>query len=313
MLLMLSGCDMVLFDPKGPIGQTQKDLLLVTTGLMLLVVVPVIVMIFAFAWKYRAKANAKYTPNWSHSHAIEVVVWVVPIIIILILAVITWRSTHALDPYKPLQSEVKPIEIQVIALNWKWMFVYPEQGIATVNEIAFPVGTPVNFRITSDSVMNSFFIPQLGSQIYAMAGMETKLHLQADHAGSYDGISANYSGNGFSGMKFKAIATTQEGFDAWVKKAQASSNDMTGANYALVATPSEAEPVAYYGKVQPALFEDIMNKYMPHTAMPAHGAGHGMPMPAPAVSAPSTVPPATTAAPMAPAMDHSRMQMEPAK
>lgn len=178
--MLLGGCNMEILSPKGDIGAQEKTLLFTATGLMLLVVIPVIIMILTFAWKYRASnTKADYQPKWAHSTAIEVVVWTVPCIIVAILAVITWRSTHALDPYKPLVSEHKPVTIEVVSLDWKWLFIYPEYDIATVNEIAFPVDVPVNFRITSASVMNSFFIPQLGSQIYSMAGMETKLHLNA--------------------------------------------------------------------------------------------------------------------------------------
>ncbi|WP_265449235.1 ubiquinol oxidase subunit II, partial [Aeromonas salmonicida] len=221
---LLTGCDMALMNPKGQIGLEQKSLILTALGLMLIVVIPVIIMAVVFARKYRASnTDAKYTPDWSHSNKIEAVVWTVPVIIVVILATITWKTSHELDPYKPLDSEVKPILVDVISLDWKWLFVYPELGIASVNELAFPVNTPVNFRVTSDTVMNSFFIPKLGGQIYAMAGMQTKLHLIANEAGKYDGISSSYSGAGFSGMKFKAIATQdQAGFDAWVAKVKQS-------------------------------------------------------------------------------------------
>ena len=206
--LLLSGCDSALLNPKGQIAMEQRSLILTAFGLMLIVVIPAILMAVVFAWKYRASnTNAKYSPNWSHSNKVEAVVWTVPILIILFLGVLTRKSTHALEPGKPIASDVKPVEIEVVALDWKWLFIYPEQGIATVNEIAFPKGTPVNFRITSNSVMNSFFIPTLGSQIYAMAGMQTKLHLIANEPGTFKGISSNFSGRGFSGMKFRAIAT----------------------------------------------------------------------------------------------------------
>lgn len=230
---------------------------------MLLVVIPVIIMILTFAWKYRASnTKADYQPKWAHSTAIEVVVWTVPCIIVAILAVITWRSTHALDPYKPLVSEHKPVTIEVVSLDWKWLFIYPEYDIATVNEIAFPVDVPVNFRITSASVMNSFFIPQLGSQIYSMAGMETKLHLNAREPGTYAGISANYSGAGFSGMRFKAIATSQEGFDNWVKEAKASGTALTPAVYQELTKRSEHNPVAKYASVPPSMFDYILGSTM---------------------------------------------------
>jgi len=214
--LMLSGCNTALMDPKGAIGLEQRTLILTAIGLMLIVVIPVIIMAFAFAWKYRASnTNAKYSPNWSHSNKIEAVVWTVPIIIIAILATITWKTTHELDPFKPIVSDQKTLTVEVVSLDWKWLFIYPEQGIATVNELVIPKDVPVQFKVTSDSVMNSFFIPQLGGQIYAMAGMQTQLHLIANEAGTYKGISSNFSGRGFSGMKFNTIATpTREDFDA---------------------------------------------------------------------------------------------------
>jgi cytochrome o ubiquinol oxidase subunit 2 len=184
--VMLSGCNMVLMNPKGAIGVEQRTLIITAIALMLIVVVPVIFMAFAFAWKYRASnKDAKYSPNWSHSNKIEAVVWTIPIIIIAILGTITWKTTHELDPFKPIVTDKKPMTIEVVSLDWKWLFIYPEQGIATVNELAFPKDVPVEFKITSNSVMNSFFIPQLGGQIYAMAGMQTKLHLIGNEAGKY--------------------------------------------------------------------------------------------------------------------------------
>ncbi|CUK19697.1 Ubiquinol oxidase subunit 2 precursor [Achromobacter sp. 2789STDY5608615] len=262
-VMLLGGCNMEILSPKGDIGAQEKTLLFTATGLMLIVVTPVIIMILTFAWKYRASnTKADYQPKWAHSTAIEVVVWTVPCIIVAILAVITWRSTHALDPYKPLVSEHKPVTIEVVSLDWKWLFIYPEYDIATVNEIAFPVDVPVNFRITSASVMNSFFIPQLGSQIYSMAGMETKLHLNAREPGTYAGISANYSGAGFSGMRFKAIATSQEGFDNWVKEAKASGASLTPAVYQELTKRSERNPVVKYASVPPSMFDYILGSTM---------------------------------------------------
>ncbi len=262
-VMLLGGCNMEILSPKGDIDAQEKTLLFTATGLMLIVVIPVIIMILTFAWKYRASnTKADYQPKWAHSTAIEVVVWTVPCIIVAILAVITWRSTHALDPYKPLVSEHKPVTIEVVSLDWKWLFIYPEYDIATVNEIAFPVDVPVNFRITSASVMNSFFIPQLGSQIYSMAGMETKLHLNAREPGTYAGISANYSGAGFSGMRFKAIATSQEGFDNWVKEAKASGSSLTPAVYQELTKRSERNPVVKYASVPPSMFDYILGSTM---------------------------------------------------
>jgi len=230
---------------------------------MLLVVVPVIAMTLYFAWKYRStNTKAVYMPRWSHSTRIEVVVWTIPCIIVAILAVITYKSSHALDPYKPLESSVKPINIDVVSMDWKWLFIYPDYDIATVNEIAFPVDTPVNFRITSSAMMNSFFIPQLGSMIYSMAGMETKLHLNATSPGTYAGISANYSGAGFSGMRFKAIATSNEGFEEWVKKAKASDEALTPESYEALLVPSEFVPVKLYSSAPTGMFDNIMHNTM---------------------------------------------------
>ncbi|MFJ3368799.1 ubiquinol oxidase subunit II [Pseudomonas sp. NPDC086251] len=260
--LLLSGCNMTLLNPTGQVGLEQRNLIITATLLMLLVVVPVIVMTFLFAWKYRASnTSATYTPKWNHSTKIEIAVWTVPILIIIALGYITYKSTHELDPYRPLESDVKPITIEVVALDWKWVFIYPEQGIATVNKIVFPTNTPVNFKVTSDSVMNSFFIPGLGGQIYAMAGMQTKLHLIANRDAEMEGISANYSGAGFTGMKFKAISTSQENFDAWVSEVKKAPKQLEQAEYAALSKPSQNNPVELYSSVTPNLFQIIVDKY----------------------------------------------------
>ena len=260
--LLLGGCNMTLLNPTGQVGLEQRNLIITATLLMLLVVVPVIVMTFLFAWKYRASnTNATYTPKWNHSTKIEITVWTVPILIILALGYITYKTTHELDPYRPIQSDVKPVTIEVVALDWKWLFIYPDLGIATVNKIVFPEHTPVNFKITSDTVMNSFFIPGLGGQIYAMAGMQTKLHLIANQKAEMDGISANYSGAGFTGMKFKAISTSQEDFNAWVAEVKAAPKQLDQAEYDALAKPSQNNPVALYSTYEPNLFQKIVDKY----------------------------------------------------
>jgi len=260
--LLLGGCQLGILDPKGSIGSAEKNLIITSTLVMLLVVVPVIVLTLWFAWHYRAgNTKATYTPNWAHSTRLEVVVWAIPCLIILFLGVLTWTTTHELDPYKPLDSKIKPVTIEVVALDWKWLFIYPDLGIASVNQIAVPVGTPVDFRITSDSVMNSFFIPQLGSQIYAMAGMQTQLHLIADQAGTYDGLSANFSGDGFSDMHFNVIATTDDKFQAWVQHVRNSPDQLTPSDYARIAAPSQKNPVAFFSRVKPGLYGDIIAKY----------------------------------------------------
>jgi cytochrome o ubiquinol oxidase subunit 2 len=263
LVTLLSGCSHLdVLNPKGSIGVAEKSLIWTATYTMLVVIVPVILLTLLFAWRYRASnLKATYAPKWAHSTAIEVVVWTIPSLIILFLAILTWKSTHELDPYQPLKSNVKPVEIEVVALDWKWLFIYPEYGIATVNQIEFPVGTPVDFHVTSDSVMNSFFIPQLGSQIYAMAGMQTRVHLIADEAGDFAGVSANYSGAGYSDMKFRAIATTPEQFKAWVQKVKASPEQLDMDTYYGVAKPSEKAPVRYFASSDPELFHKIMAKY----------------------------------------------------
>lgn len=283
--VLLSGCDSALLDPKGQIGLEQRSLILTAFGLMMIVVIPAVLMAIVFAWKYRASnTNAKYSPNWSHSNKVEAVVWTVPILIIVFLGILTWKSTHALEPSKPLASDAKPVVIEVVSLDWKWLFIYPEQGIATVNQIAFPANRPVSFKITSNTVMNSFFIPTLGSQIYAMAGMQTKLHLIANEAGTFDGISSNFSGRGFSGMKFKAIATPDEAtFDQWVAKAKQSPDTLTTMDdFKKLAAPSENHPVEFFSSVKPELFQDIIGQFkMNHGGSMdmSHGEGHeGMDM-----------------------------------
>jgi len=262
--LLLSGCKMAVMDPKGPVAAGEKDLILLAVALMLIPVIPVIVMTIAFAWRYRASnTTAKYAPDFEHSNRIEAVVWAVPCLIILALGAVTWVSTHTLDPRKPVaatQANVKPVEVEVVSLDWKWLFIYPDYGVASVNELALPVGTPVHFRLTSATVMNAFFVPQLGSQIYTMTGMETQLNLRADAAGVYDGMSTNYSGDGFAGMKFKAHAVSQADFDAWIAKAKTSTNSLDTAGYAQLSKRSQDLPVSYYGSVDPNLFHRVLNK-----------------------------------------------------
>ncbi|OZT76141.1 ubiquinol oxidase subunit II [Vreelandella boliviensis] len=261
--LFLAGCSSALLDPKGQVGAEQRTLILTAFGLMLIVVIPVIAMTLLFGWRYRrSNSVAKYLPDWAHSNVIEAVVWIVPCAIIAVLALLTWKTSHSLDPHKPLESDVAPIEIQAVALDWKWLFIYPEQGIASVNEVAFPVDTPVRFRVSSGSVMNAFFIPHLGSQIYAMAGMDNDVHLIADETGSYPGRSTNYSGAGFSGMTFEAKVTTPADFDAWVETVRDASQTLTYPEaYEALAEPSESNPVEYFSAISPSLYESILKSF----------------------------------------------------
>ena len=263
--VILSGCHMAVMDPQGPIGVQEKDLIILAVFLMLIPVVPVIVMTLWFAWRYRASnTKATYAPDFEHSNRIEAVVWAIPTLIIIALGTVTWVSTHALDPRAPLtalsaHARSKPVEVEVVSLDWKWLFIYPEYNVASVNELALPVGTPVHFKLTSATVMNSFFIPQLGTQIYTMTGMQTQLSLRADRAGSYEGISANYSGEGFAGMKFKANAMSDADFKAWIIKAQASGATLDGSAYAALSKPGMADKPVYYMNIDPMLFHKILN------------------------------------------------------
>ncbi|GAB0116355.1 ubiquinol oxidase subunit II [Acidisoma sp. 7E03] len=264
-LFLLSGCKWALMDPQGPVGQAEKSLIITAVLLMLLVVVPVIVLTLVFAWHFRAgNKKAIYRPDFHHSTTIEIIVWVVPCLIILALGILTWKTTHALDPYKPLvaQNNEKPVKVDVIALDWKWLFIYPDLHIASVNEMAMPVGTPVDFRITSGTVMNAFFIPRLGTQIYAMGGMQTEVHLAADQPGTYRGLSANFSGDGFSGMTFNAIALDKAGFDSWVSKVRQSNQTLDKQSYAQLSKPSENVPPTFYGSVNGNIFADQIASFV---------------------------------------------------
>jgi cytochrome o ubiquinol oxidase subunit 2 len=254
---------MGVFNPKGVIALAEMNLIVKTTLLMLIVVVPVFIMLAVFSWRYRAgNTKEKNTPDWHSNIALEKIWWAIPILIIAFIARMTWVSSHELDPFKPIVSNALPITVQVVALEWKWLFIYPEQNIATVNFVEFPVGTPVNFKITGDAPMNSFWIPQLAGQIYAMAGMDAKLHVMATEAGEYLGVSANYSGYGFSGMKFIAKASSQEEFDKWVKEVKQSPADLSSLEYEKLAKKSRNNPVAYYSGVGENLYNTIIMKYM---------------------------------------------------
>jgi cytochrome o ubiquinol oxidase subunit 2 len=238
---------------------------------MLLIIVPVIAMTLYFAWKYRASnVDAPYDPDWHHSTRIEVAVWAAPLAIIMVLGTVTWITCHTLDPYRPLgrlsantpvPAGVKPLEVDVVALDWKWLFIYPELGVATVNEVAAPVDRPIAFKITSNSVMNSFFVPALAGQIYAMPGMETQMHAVINKPGEYDGFSANYSGAGFSGMKFKFKGLQPADFDRWVADVRANNSGVLDRTaFTDLARPSQNEPVRRFAASDPTLFSDVLDQ-----------------------------------------------------
>ena len=264
---LLGGCStVVLFDPKGPIGEAERFVIIAAIVLMALVVIPVFLMAFWFPRKYRASnTDATYMPKWGYSWKIDLAMWTVPLAIVIVLAILAGTSTHALDPYKPIPSAHKPTNIQAVSLNWKWLFIYPDKNIASVNQIAFPVGVPVSFKITSDTVMTSLFIPQLGSQMYAMAGMQTRLHLLADKPGIYTGQNQQISGVGFSDMYFKAHAVSPKEFQAWVQKVRQSPEKLDLKRYEQLTKPNAGYyPVTYFSAVKPGLFVDIMRKYDPN-------------------------------------------------
>nr|WP_251978477.1 ubiquinol oxidase subunit II [Salinicola sp. S1-1-2] len=274
--LLLSGCGSALMDPTGDIGQGLKSLIITAFGLMLIVVIPVIVMTILFAWKYRGtNLAAKYTPNWEHSNVIEVFVWAIPAVIIFFLAILTWQTSHSYDPHKPIASDEETLTIDAISLDWKWLFIYPEQGVATVNEIALPVDTPVHFRVTSGTVMNSFMIPTLGSQIYAMAGMNNDVYLEANEIGTFTGRATHYSGEGFSKMLFDTHVTSQEDFDAWIDQVgQSSETMMFPEDYNELAEESIDNPVEYFSQVSPDLYENLIRSFK--SGQDSHGSvNHG--------------------------------------
>src|SRR5262245_14457807 len=259
---LAAGCDRaVVLNPKGPIADAERGLIIDAFSVMMLVIVPVIVLAFIFAWRYRAGRNATYTPTWAYSAKVDAVVWLIPALIVIAVGVLVWRSTHKLDPYREIASNAPPLDVQVVAQDWKWLFIYPEQGIAVVNQLALPVDRPVSLRITSDTVMNSFYVPALAGQIYAMAGMQTRLQMLADQPGKFVGRNTQYSGGGFSDQHFEVLATSPADFDAWVAKAKQSTDKLDAATYARLAEKSRNNPIVYYSAVEPRLFDSIIAKY----------------------------------------------------
>lgn len=263
-IFILNSCNMVLMNPVGQIGIEEKNLIVTVLILMSLIVVPVIFMTILFTIKYGIKKKKSiYSPNFKNSGKIEFFCWMIPIFIIFIIAIITWKTTHKLDPYKPIKSKKQPINVQVIASNSKWIFIYPKENIATVNEIAIPVNTPINFQITSNCVMNSFFIPSLGSQIYAMPGMQTKLHLIANKTGIYKGFSSSYSGNNFSKMKFNVIIySNNEKFYNWIRKIQKKNNTLSSIKKIdNINQITKKNQIYYFSSVNKKFYENIVLQF----------------------------------------------------
>lgn len=263
LIFVTQGHAVPVLQPKGLLADKERDLILLTVGLSLIVVIPVFIMLFSIAWRYRASnTKAKYQPEFASHKGIEALWWGIPCLIILVLAIITGIATHALDPYKSLNSPIKPINVQVIALQWKWLFIYPDQKVATLNYVNIPSNTPINLTITSDAPMNSFWVPALAGQVYAMSGMTTQLHIMADGTGSYNGSSANISGEGFANMRFVVNSMTPQDFQLWVKQAKTSRNGLSYDDYQKLAQPSKNIPNTTYTLMDGSLYNKSIMKYM---------------------------------------------------
>ncbi|WP_225785100.1 ubiquinol oxidase subunit II [Xenophilus sp. Marseille-Q4582] len=269
---LMAGCsELVVLNPAGDVAAQQGRLVVIATVLMLLIIVPVIFLTLLFAWRYRQNSkhsDEEYAPDWHHSTKLELVIWSAPLVIIIALGALTWITTHKLDPYRPLDriaagqpipEGVKPLEVQVVSLDWKWLFFYPEQGIATVNEVAAPVDRPILFKLTSSHTMNAFYIPDLAGMIYTMPGMQTELNAVINKPGEYKGMSSHYSGAGFSGMNFKFKGLSNEDFDKWIAQARTEGQPLTRDAYRELAKPSERNPVARFASVEQGLYNRVLN------------------------------------------------------
>jgi cytochrome o ubiquinol oxidase subunit 2 len=269
---LLTGCSkLVVLNPAGDIAAQQGQLVVIATALMLVIVIPVIALIFLFAWRYRQdgqRTQTEYDPDWHHSTKLELVIWAAPLVIVIALGAVTWISTHQLDPYRPLDriapgqpvmEGTKPLEVQVVSMDWKWLFVMPELGIATVNELAAPVDRPIRFKLTSASTMNAFYIPDLAGMIYTMPGMQTELNAVINKPGVFRGLSSHYSGAGFSGMTFRFHGLSEQDFAQWVAKAKAEGQPLTRQAYLALAQPSERHPVERFSSVEAGLFDRVVN------------------------------------------------------
>jgi len=275
MAALLTGCgqDIMVFDPKGPIAKDQRDLIVIAMVLCGIILVPVLALTAVIVWRYRDKKGNKssYKPNWSHSTMMETIWWGIPIVVIVILGAVTIKYTYVLEPSKPIASEQKPIVVQATSLDWKWLFTYPEQGIATVNYLQIPEGVPIKFELTSDAPMNSFWIPQLGGQMYTMSGMAMTLYLQADEVGKYFGTAANFSGEHFTDMRFDVHATSREEFDKWADGVKKTGKELTAEGYEELAKPGRSGE-HFYSSFPDGLFQKIVTKYAVSGSHGAHKA-----------------------------------------
>jgi cytochrome o ubiquinol oxidase subunit 2 len=259
----LASCDEGVLDPHGPVGNAERIILYNATAIMLAVIVPVIVLTLVFAWWFRAKnSRALYRPDWEYSGRIEMIIWCIPALVILFLGGIAWTGSHDLDPPVPLQEATAPLDIEVISLDWRWLFIYPREGIASLNRLVVPAGTPLRFRLTSTTVMNSFFVPQLGSQIYAMPNMVTRLNLEADQPGTFEGLSAQFSGDGFSDMRFDVVATETKAFTEWVEATKTQGGVLDARSFEELVKPAKADGVRTYARVTEGLFDSVSSGHM---------------------------------------------------
>jgi cytochrome o ubiquinol oxidase subunit 2 len=267
--LLASGCNRGIFDPVGPVAAQEKQLLINSTAIMLAIIIPTMIATVAFAWWFRrGNSKATYRPDWEYSGAVEMVVWGIPVLTIMLLGGIAWIGSHDLDPARPLKSSVPPLKVDVVSLDWKWLFIYPDQGIATVNQLVVPAGTPVSYRLTSATVWNVFWVPQMGSMIYTMPRMATRLNLQADRLGTFDGVSGHFSGDGFPGMQFKVQSVPADQFAMWAQGARGSGPMLDGRGYAELSKPSSYVKPMTYGGVAPGLFEAIVAGREPANPVP---------------------------------------------
>lgn len=274
--IILTACQVGVLDPKGVVGIADKTILIDSLAIMLAIVVPTIAATFAFAWWFRASnTRATYLPDWEYSGRIELIVWSIPLLVIMLLGGVAWIGSHDLDPAKPLMSNTPPLEVQAVSLDWKWLFIYPDQRIASVNQLVVPAGTPIHFSLTSGSVMNAFFVPQLGSMIYTMNGMTTQLNLRADAPGSFRGLSSHYSGDGFSDMHFDVQAVPAERFAAWIDATRGTGPSLDANSYAALARQSVNTTPFTFGAADPDLFEQIITQQLP----PGPGPQTGRPNP----------------------------------
>jgi len=266
------GCNTVILDPQGPVGLAEKTIMIDSLAIMLAIVLPTIAAILAFAWWFRASnTRATYLPDFVYSGRIELIVWAIPLLVIMLLGGVAWIGSHDLDPAKPLRSETSPLEIQGVSLDWKWLFIYPTQRVASVNRLVVPAGTPIHFSLTSASVMNAFFIPQLGSMIYTMNGMMTQLNLRADVPGTFLGLSSHYSGDGFSGMHFDVQAVAPDRFVAWIDATRNAGPILDAESYAALAKQSMNIRPFTFGAAEPELFQQIVTQQLPSGPGPQSG------------------------------------------